>query len=119
MKAKHIVRTYLIAVGLIAVGLGSCTVPVNFRNPDKPKFFGSYAMENPAFDGVIKVVSYNIKLSEKIEQAIHDLGQIDELKEGITDPTVELVARVKKLLKHVASECEIDEQLVKPFLAKY
>ena len=47
------------------------------------------------------------------------LAEIEELKEGITDPTVELVARLKKLLQHVASESEIDEHLVKPFLAKY
>lgn len=75
MKAKHIVWACLLAVGLIA-----CTVPVNFRNPEKPRFVGNYARGIPEFQGSIKVVSYNIKLCEKIEQAIQDLDRINGLK---------------------------------------
>ena len=43
------------------------------------------------------------------------LAEIEELKGGITDPTVQLVAGLKNLLRHVVSEHEVDEYLVKPF----
>ena len=46
-------------------------------------------------------------------------AEIEELKKEITEPPIELVAVLKKLLQHVVSESEIDEHLVKPFLAKY
>jgi endonuclease/exonuclease/phosphatase (EEP) superfamily protein YafD len=100
MKTKLLFWLCLTAVGLIAGGLVSCTVPVNFRNPDKPKFFGNFAKENPAFDGTIKVVTFNIKLSKKIEQAINDLDKNDGLKDAdiillqeMDEKGVDLIAR--------------------------
>jgi len=75
MKAKHIIWVCLLSLGLV-----SCSVPVNFRNPEKPKFAGNFARGTASFNGTLKVITYNIKLSQKIEQAIQELGQIDELK---------------------------------------
>lgn len=60
----------------------SCTVKKNYSNPEKPKFSGNFATETPDFNGSIKVVTFNIKLSEKIEEAIEDLSQTPELKDA-------------------------------------
>lgn len=57
----------------------SCTVTKNYTNPEKPEFLGNFATETPDFDGSIKVVTFNIKLSEEIPQAIADLGRTPEL----------------------------------------
>lgn len=57
----------------------SCTVTKNYRNPERPEFSGNFAAETPNFDGTIKVVTFNIKLSEEIQQAIEDLGETPEL----------------------------------------
>jgi hypothetical protein len=44
------------------------------------------------------------------------LAEIEELRKGYADPSDGLVAGLKKLLHHVASEDEIDAYLVDPFL---
>jgi len=44
------------------------------------------------------------------------LAEIDKLREGITDPSEELITALKTLLRHTTSESEIEEILVKPFL---
>ena len=47
------------------------------------------------------------------------LSDIENVKEGIADPSEELVEVLKKLFCHIASEAEIEDHLVKPFLDKY
>ncbi len=42
----------------------------NYTNPDGPKFEGSYASEEPSFDGQLKAVTWNIAFAEEIDQAI-------------------------------------------------
>ena len=46
------------------------------------------------------------------------LDDLIGLKEGITDPPPQLVANLKKLLKGVTNEKEIDQYLVQPFHKK-
>ena len=43
------------------------------------------------------------------------LDDIVSLKEGLADPSTELVASLKQLLKGVSTEVEIDAYLVAPF----
>ena len=50
--------------------------------------------------------------------SVTSLGKIDKLKNGYTDPSEELAAALKTLLKHVTSEGEIEEFPVKPFLSE-
>jgi endonuclease/exonuclease/phosphatase family metal-dependent hydrolase len=52
----------------------------NYDEPNQPLFEGSYASRQPEFDGEIKVVTWNIKFSEEIEQAIKELMEVPELK---------------------------------------
>ena len=49
---------------------------------------------------------------------IISLTEIDSLKRGYIDPSKELITMVKSLIRHVSSEAEIEEYLVKPFLRK-
>ncbi len=60
----------------------SCTVIKNYSNPERPAFSGNFAAETPDFKGSIKVVTYNIKLSEQIESAIEDLNQSPQLRDA-------------------------------------
>jgi hypothetical protein len=46
---------------------------------------------------------------------IIQLAELNKLKEGIADPSAELVTLLKKLLRPVASEVEIEDNLSTPF----
>lgn len=71
------IKIVLICVLILAVT--SCTVTKNYTDPERPKFSGNFATETPDFDGTVTVVTYNIKLSEEIHEAIEDLGRTPEL----------------------------------------
>ena len=45
------------------------------------------------------------------------LDELYKIKNGLADPSPELVGTMKKLLQHVTSESEIDKHLVEPFLS--
>ncbi len=64
---------------LFALLLVSCRPIQNYNNPG-PLFWGDYATESASFDGVLKVVSWNIKFSEKIPEALDDLMTFAELE---------------------------------------
>ncbi len=68
-----------IAIFLFLLAIVSCTVTKNYTNPERPEFSGNFATKTPDFDGTIKVATFNIKLSEEIQQAIEDLGRTPEL----------------------------------------
>lgn len=67
-----------LAIGVKA--LLSYRTVTNYTDPDRPKFEGSYALEQPPFDGALKAVTWNIAFAEEIEQAITELQAIDELR---------------------------------------
>ncbi|MFC2073173.1 hypothetical protein ACFLUU_10885 [Chloroflexota bacterium] len=72
---------------------------------------------------ITQATKLNLDLSSTSEKAAADanyifLNYLVGLKEGLTDPTQQLVGALKKLLKSVASEVEIDEYLVKTFHTK-
>jgi hypothetical protein len=47
------------------------------------------------------------------------LSDIEKVKEGIADPSEELVEALKGLFHHIASEAETEDHLVKPFSNQY
>ena len=66
-----------------------------------------------------KKINWNFERS--FESSINDVGyisltDIQELKEGLSNPSPELVATLKILFRRVASQDEIDNHLIKPFL---
>jgi len=53
----------------------------NYTNPDKPRYASlNTILERRKFDGIIKVITYNIKLSRKINKATQLLAEHDDLK---------------------------------------
>lgn len=69
----------IVPIILFLLTITSCTVTKNYTNPGRPEFSGNFATETPDFDGSIRVVTFNIKLSEEIPQAIADLRRTPEL----------------------------------------
>ena len=66
----------------------------------------------------------NLELLHKSDKTIANisyipLSDIKKVKEGIADPSEELVEVLKKLFRHIATEAEIEDHLVKPFSDKY
>jgi len=66
----------------------------------------------------------NLELIYKLDKTIANisyipLSDIEKVKEGIADPSEELVEVLKILFRHIASEAEIEDHLVKPFSDKY
>ena len=64
----------------------------------------------------------NLKLSLTSDEILKDinisLNELIRLKEGLDDPSPELVQALKKLLLGVATVVEIDKYLVRPFQPK-
>ncbi|NOR15422.1 MAG: endonuclease [Candidatus Aminicenantes bacterium] len=72
----------IVPIFLALLVIVSCTITKSYTNPEKPEFSGNFATGTPNFDGSIKVVTFNIKLSEEIPQAIEDLGRHPELSDA-------------------------------------
>ena len=65
----------------------------------------------------------NQDLSHRPDKMLADvnyisLAELVELREGTAEPSKELVTALKKLLNGVASESEIEDYLVSPFLKR-
>lgn len=58
----------------------SCKSAKNYLSPKGPKFLGNYATDRPIYEDSIKVITFNIKFSRKIDQAIEEIKNINELK---------------------------------------
>ena len=72
-----------ILIGIVFLSVVSCTpVRQSYTHPEGPRYMGQLAEETPEFDGQFKVVNYNIKLGKKLEQAIHELEQQEELRDA-------------------------------------
>ena len=72
----------LLVVVIAAFLLFSSRSVTNYTDPDGPKFEGSYAQEQPPFDGQLKAVTWNIAFAEEIEQAIAELRDTEELQQA-------------------------------------
>ncbi|MGD9346052.1 MAG: endonuclease/exonuclease/phosphatase family protein [Candidatus Aminicenantes bacterium] len=77
-----LVRPVPIIVFLVLMVLGACTVIKNYPDPERPEFSGNFATETPAFNGSIRVVTFNIELGKNVDQAIEELGTASELMDA-------------------------------------
>jgi len=76
------IRVQWISLALaVALVLSCIPVKQNYTNPEGPKFVGQFSGSPPHFTGRLRVVSYNIKYSRKIEEAILELGTFPQLKD--------------------------------------
>ena len=65
----------------------------------------------------------NLELRYNSDRRVADvnyvsLDDLKRLKEGLSNPSQELVSTLKKLFSHIASEHETDEYQFTPFLTK-
>ena len=60
---------------LLTISLASCGSMKNYIEPEGPSSTGDYVQTSPAPTDTIKVVSYNIRYGEKIEEAMDELSE--------------------------------------------
>ena len=72
-------RTIALVLFLLLCLPTACTQKRIYSDPEGPARSGSFCEVPPEFTGTIKVVSYNIKLGEEVEQAIDELKDVPEL----------------------------------------
>ena len=92
-------------IGFVALVLAGCSPTTNLLNPTSPRFLGSFAPAPPDFRASpeLRIVSFNIKLSRRIDAAIEVLGT-DSLRgadvlalQEMDEVGVERIARALKL----------------------
>jgi len=74
-------QKYVLTLVLLALVLTSCR-PMSNYDDSGPLFSGDYGSEPVSFDGILKVVSWNIKFSEKIPEALDDIMAFAELQDA-------------------------------------
>jgi endonuclease/exonuclease/phosphatase family metal-dependent hydrolase len=60
----------------------NCYSPKNYLDPQGPRFSANYSDLRVQIKDTLKVVSFNIKYSRKIEQAIRELDSLPEIKDA-------------------------------------
>jgi endonuclease/exonuclease/phosphatase family metal-dependent hydrolase len=70
-------RLFLLAFSLLLL---SCAVQRTYTDAEGPEYTGDYCKFEPAFAGSIRVVSYNIKLGSRIDQAIGEFRTLPDLR---------------------------------------
>ncbi len=96
-------RNAVVAIFACIVLVSCQTVREDYTHPKGPRYQGHYAPDTPEFNGELRVVTYNIKLSEKLEQAVQELSLEPDLKDADVillqemDPAaVEILAKILK-----------------------
>jgi endonuclease/exonuclease/phosphatase family metal-dependent hydrolase len=77
MKRRHALFLFLFSFLLV-----SCRAISNYEDASGPMFSGNYASTPGAFDGILKVISWNIKFSEEIPEALEDFAERAELADA-------------------------------------
>lgn len=80
-------RIVFSAVAMFLIATSCTPVRQSYTHPEGPRYLGQFAEAAPELDGQFKVVTYNIKLGKKLEQAIYELEQ----EEGLRDADVILL----------------------------
>ena len=101
MFNKRYLWTLLLLTGVL---LAACRSIKNYTEADGPLYTGSYAETPPAFNGEIKIISWNIKFSEEIDAAITELQNVENLRNADILLLQEMdetgVERIAKSLKY-------------------
>jgi endonuclease/exonuclease/phosphatase family metal-dependent hydrolase len=78
-------KTYILAtifIVLVLQTVPACRSMQNYQNQNEPLFSGDYAESPPRFNGEIKVITWNIRFSEKVDQAIAEISKVQELPDA-------------------------------------
>ena len=76
------VLTGIIAIVFLILLLASRSPVKNYTHPREPFYEGNYAGEQAAYDGSIKVVTWNLNFAEGVITAINALQQVEELRDA-------------------------------------
>jgi endonuclease/exonuclease/phosphatase family metal-dependent hydrolase len=80
---KRPARIFSLAIVVLLMGAWSCTpVKESYLNPKGPNYYGYFAQNTPDYTGKLKIISYNIQWSKRINDAIRELQQEIDLKEA-------------------------------------
>lgn len=82
MPLLLIAIVFMAALVIAGYALISSRSVVNYTDPDGPMFEGRYAPQQPAFDGELKAVTWNIAFAEEIDQAMAELQGTEELRQA-------------------------------------
>jgi endonuclease/exonuclease/phosphatase family metal-dependent hydrolase len=72
-------KFFLLFVSILLINLVLCTPARNYRSPHGPKFSGSFVQSVPSIKDSIKVISFNLKFSRQIKQAIKEFRNFSDL----------------------------------------
>jgi endonuclease/exonuclease/phosphatase family metal-dependent hydrolase len=73
-------RTFWLIFCLVC--LVSCVSGQDYLDPEGPVYEGDYAAPADTFDGILKVVTWNLKFAENPDEAIAVLAQVEELRDA-------------------------------------
>ena len=72
-------RGALAAPVLLALCLGACAAAKNYTDPNEPRYVTRYGRSTLP-DETIRVVSFNVKFAEKVDEAIADFQDTPALR---------------------------------------
>ena len=75
-----LVPVFLIALTLVV--LTSCSISQNYNDPFGPVYEGDFSDGPPTRDGEFKVVTWNLRLGDQVDEALETLSSVDELREA-------------------------------------
>lgn len=77
---SQLVPVFLIALALVV--MTSCSMSQNYNNPSGPVYEGDFSDGPPTQDGEFKVITWNLRLGDQVDEAIETLSSVDELREA-------------------------------------
>lgn len=76
------VRAAFLPILVCGALLACITVKEDYTHPQGPRYQGKYAESAPEFKGLLRVVTYNIKLGNELEQAVQEFRREPELMDA-------------------------------------
>ena len=73
-------KRFAVALAFLTLVVWACQPAQNYLDPNGPKFTGQYAPNPPVFKDTLRVVTFNIKYSEKVGRAIQELRTLPDLR---------------------------------------
>lgn len=119
----------VVAFAVTGAGITACFATPNYLSPLGPKYEREYASGAPPFDGTLKIISWNIKFSHHIDEAISEFQTTPELKNAdiillqeMDDAGVDAIARALKMNAlyfpasvHPQSQRDFGEAILSPW----
>jgi len=73
---------FSVLILIFGMTLAACQSIDNYQGANAPIFEGAYSDAPPTFDGTLNIISWHIRFSEKIDAAIAELSEVEELQDA-------------------------------------